>query len=90
MCCNSDIAIPTLFHYFLQQPVPTPVVFMKFLPLVIYNYGTLGPFLPYTYNISTLITMSTCQQGNKGQVLHLLQLHLITLQQLFYMYINEQ
>ena len=31
-----DITIPTLFHYFLQPaPIPTLVIFMKFLPLVV-------------------------------------------------------
>ena len=36
MCRNSDIAIPTLFHYFLQHPfLYTLVIFMKFLPLVV-------------------------------------------------------
>ena len=31
MCRNSDISIPTLFHYFLQHPfLYTLVIFMKF------------------------------------------------------------
>ena len=36
----TDITIPTLFHYFLQHPfLHYLVIFMKFLPLVIYRLG---------------------------------------------------